>query len=99
MKLAAVIILSVVLVLLGVQIYKFWNQSSATLKEYLDFKMKLETAKLDEEKFQEEINYYKNPANLEKELRARFNYKSPDEKLIIIVPKNQSSTSASTTGQ
>ena len=35
-----------------------------------------------------------NPANLEKELRARFNYREPGEKLIIIVPQAGSGSSS-----
>ncbi|OGY96536.1 MAG: hypothetical protein A2128_02140 [Candidatus Liptonbacteria bacterium GWC1_60_9] len=38
-------------------------------------------------KLEADILYYANPDNLEKELRARFNYKSPGEELIIVVPK------------
>ena len=33
-----------------------------------------------------DIDYYKNPNNLEKELKARFNYKRPGEELLIVVP-------------
>ena len=36
-------------------------------------------------------NLYK-PDNLEKELRARFNYKAIGEKMIIIVPENSSTS-------
>ncbi len=33
-----------------------------------------------------EIEYFSHPENLEKELRSKFNYKKPDEKMMIIVP-------------
>lgn len=36
--------------------------------------------------FQADLEYFANPVNLEKELRGRFNYKKPGEKLIIVVP-------------
>ncbi len=92
MKLIAIIILSVILVLLGMQIYSFSGRYGRVRQDFLELQAKLDKAKTNNNKFQAELNYYLNPVNLEKELRARFNYKSPDEKLIIIIPKNQSST-------
>lgn len=42
---------------------------------------------------QADLTYFAEPENLLKELRARFNYKKPGEKLIIIVsPENIAST-------
>ena len=35
---------------------------------------------------QSEIEYFSHPENLEKELKAKFNYKKPNEKMMIIVP-------------
>jgi hypothetical protein len=35
---------------------------------------------------------------LEKELRARFNYRAPDEKMLILVQPNNAATSSSSTG-
>ena len=96
MKFAAVVILSGLLLVLGMQIYAFLGKEGTTRQDFSDFKAKLESAKLDQTKFQAELNYYLNPVNLEKELRARFNYRSADEKLLILVPRNQSSTSSST---
>jgi len=96
MKLVVAIILSVLFVLLSVQIYKFWGEANTAMKEYSALEEKVNAAKEDNAKFQAELDYYKNPANLEKELRARFNYKVPGEKMIIIVPRNQSGTASST---
>ena len=42
---------------------------------------------------QADLEYYARPENLEKELRSRFNYKKPGEKLIIIVPPKEATTS------
>jgi hypothetical protein len=99
MKIVATIVLSGLLILLCVQIYKFWGQAGVSEKGYLDFKAKLDAAKSDEAKLQADLNYYMNPANLEKELRARFNYRSPDEKLLIIVPQNPTATATSSPGR
>lgn len=98
MKLAAAIILSALLVLVGAQVYKFWREASVAMKDYFDLQEKVSAAKQDNAKFQAELDFYSNPANLEKELRARFNYKEPGEKMIIIVPGNQTSAASSTGG-
>lgn len=92
MKFVAAIILFGLLLVLGTQIYSFFGRERDIRHEFSEFKEKLENAKLDQEKFRAELGYYLNPANLEKELRARFNYKSPGEKLIIIVPRNETTT-------
>ena len=99
MKLAAVIILSALFVLVGAQVYKFWGQANVAMRDYFDLQEKVNAAKQDNAKFQTELDYYSNPANLEKELRARFNYKEPGEKMIIIVPSVQTSTTSSTVRQ
>ncbi len=52
---------------------------------------KLNKAKSDQTKLIDELRYYGNPANAEKELRRRFNLREQGEKLIIIVPKSLSS--------
>ena len=41
----------------------------------------------ENKKLQADIEYYKNPENLVKELKARFDYKREGEKLLIVVPK------------
>ncbi len=92
MKIAAVVILSAVLLLVGVQIYSFLKRRAELSLEFSDISAKLNRAKLEQEKFRAELDYYLNPANLEKELRARFNYKAPGEKLLIIVPKGNSTS-------
>ncbi len=97
MKLAVVIVLSVLLLALLAQIFTFWGREQKAKQDFSDFKMKLDQAKIDQGKYQEELNYYTNPANIEKELRARFNYRAPDEKLLILVPRPTSSTPSSTT--
>ncbi len=92
MRLAAVIILFGLILFLGAQIYTFVGLEQEAQKTFSEYQAKLDKAKFDEQKFQDELNYYSSQANIEKELRKRFNYRAPGEKLIIIVPKNQSST-------
>lgn len=95
MKLISAIILLVIVAFLGVQIYEFSGRAATAQKDFSDIAAKLARAKKDQADFQAELDYYMNPVNLEKELRARFNYKGPGENLIIIVPGSQSSTASS----
>ena len=44
----------------------------------------------------DQIDYFKNPANLLNEARKQTNYRLPNEKLIIIVPGMASSSTTST---
>ena len=45
--------------------------------------------KVDEEnsRLRAEIDYFSIPENLEKKLKTEFNYRKPDEKMLIIVPQ------------
>lgn len=43
----------------------------------------------DNSRLDEKIDYFSEPRNLEKELRARFNYRLPFEKLIIVIPEDE----------
>jgi cell division protein FtsB len=94
MKIAAIIGLSLVLIFLGVNIYSFVKQENALGNNLSDVQARLTKAQADEANLQAEKQYLANPANLEKELRARFNYKNPGEKMIIIVPLGVTSTNA-----
>lgn len=93
-KIAAAVILVAVIWVLGAQIHSFLGRQRELNGEFAEVGSKLKKAKIDSEKFQANFDYYSNPANLEKELRARFNYKQPGEKLIIIVPRATSGVSS-----
>ena len=96
MKIVAAIILAGLVVFLGTQIYAFVERKDALQKDFADLEAQLGAAKLDEVNSQADLNYFLNPINLEKELRARFNYKAPDEKMLILVPRVGSTTVSST---
>ncbi len=95
MKIAAIVVLAILLVFLGVQIYSFVRQSGQLSTAFADVQARLAKAKTDEANLADEKQYLANPANLEKELRARFNYKNPGESMIIIVPLGTSTASTS----
>lgn len=68
---------------------------------------RLAALKIDSEHLKSDLEYFKSPENLEKELRSKFNYKNPGEKLVIgvlqigasdIATSTQSDQGATTTG-
>ena len=76
-----------VLLAIGMQLFGLnarRNEAAAKLSSVAGELLAVEEENI---KLQADILYYANPDNLEKELRARFNYKSPGEELIIVVPK------------
>ena len=92
MKIFAIVGLSLLIILLGAQIYFFLGQEHQLGGTLSDAEMRLTKAQADEEELSANVAYLANPVNLEKELRARFNYKNPGETMIIIVPSSTSST-------
>jgi len=88
-------IFGVVLIGLLVQAYKMGSERWGLSREVKEVNKELELVETDNTDLKEKIGYYSNPRNLEKELRARFNYRLPNEKLIIVVPKKESSTEES----
>ncbi len=95
-KAGVVMLLVVFLFVLGTQIYSFVLQTNKTQKDFTELQNKLQQAKEDQGRFTADMNYYLNPENLKKELKGRFNYKEPGEKMLILVNKSSSSTSSST---
>lgn len=92
MRNLAILCLVVVLILLGTEIRALVTKNKDAEKEYEASAQDFKRAEVDSERLRADLNYFLDPRNLEKELRARFNYRKPDEKLIIIVPKTSTST-------
>lgn len=77
------------LLALAVLIYQFYQLYSyhGELREvFSGLSGKLAALRKESFNLQADLNYFLEPENLEKELRAKFNYKKPGEKLIIVVP-------------
>ena len=95
MKIAAIVILAIVLILVASRVFAFFMQERQLSAELSDVGTRLAQAETNEANLQAEVQYLANPLNLEKELRARFNYKKPGETMVVIVPP-QTSTATST---
>jgi len=96
MKIASVVVLSLFLIVLGVQVFSFVRQEWSLGSELADVQASLTKAQSEETNLQQENQYLSNPENLEKELRARFNYKKPGETMVIIEPANSTSVNSIT---
>ncbi len=90
MKIFSIVILCVLLVLVGIQIFSFFRQEKGLNATLADAESRLAKAQQDEASLSATMQYLRNPANLAKELRSEFNYKKPGETMIIIVPSTTS---------
>lgn len=90
MRAVVVVMLSIFLVFLVFQIISYGGKQSELTAKFDQIKQSFDRTKSENEGLKSDYDYYQNSANLEKELRARFNYRRSDEKMIIIVPKPSS---------
>lgn len=89
MRLAIIIFLTLFIILIAYQDVRFYYDWRAISLQHAALQNKLLTIKKENENIAADLNYYQDPANLEKEVRAELNYKKPGEKVIVVVPKNQ----------
>jgi len=86
MRVFIIIILGIVLSAVLVQSYFFIKERNS-LKANLDnLNSRLQALLKENADLGSEIEYFSHPENLEKELKARFNYKKPGEEMMIVVP-------------
>lgn len=79
-------ILAIIIVAASVQALKLFGKERDMSKQLQTSKEKMEMLSRENEELQAQIDYVSHKENLEKELRAKFNYKKPDEKVMIITP-------------
>ncbi|MBI2035624.1 MAG: septum formation initiator family protein [Candidatus Liptonbacteria bacterium] len=86
-RLAIIMVLVLLIVLMSYQNFNFFRDYRTVKKEFSELKSQFDDLKLSNSKIEEDVRYYENEDNLEKEARSQLNYKDPGEKLIIVVPK------------
>ena len=86
MKFVAIIILAIILFLISTQIYFILKERNQLKIDVSDLNKRLQALMHENINLESDIEYFSHPENLEKELKARFNYKKPAEKMIIVVP-------------
>ncbi len=92
MRTIGVIVLAAFVLFLAYQIYFFGQKGRVAQREYDALHAEFQDTERRYQSIQSDFVYYLNPKNLEKELRARFNYRAIGEKMIIIVPRQASGT-------
>lgn len=77
----------IISVVVGFQLYRLYEERAVLVKEVRA--VREEALVLEEEQLElgKELEYFADTQNLLKELKSLFNYRKPNEKLIIIVPK------------
>lgn len=71
----------------GYQGYKLYLQKISLEKKLTKINSQLDKISEENKNLVADLEYFKRPENLAKELKSRFNYVNPGEKLLIIVPK------------
>lgn len=92
-KIAIAAALFIFLIFLIVQIVKFSGRRHAARATYETANAEYDRAAADNEGLKEDFRYYSDPENLSKELRSRFNYTLPGERMLIFVQEGASTTS------
>lgn len=87
MKLLLYIVFSVLISGLGYNLYLSEMEKRAMLADLSKVTEEMKELEKENKELSEDIEYFSNPHNLEKELRARYNYRAPNEDLIIVVPE------------
>jgi cell division protein FtsB len=98
MKIAIAVVLSIVLIFIAAQVFFFFKEERSLAGTLADTENRLRQAQAEEQNLAAEVNYLANPANLEKELRARFNYTKPGETMIVIVQSSTATSGAASSG-
>jgi hypothetical protein len=94
-KIMAAALLVLLIGVVGSQLVAFWKKERHLSGEFRILETKFNEAQKNNDDLARELQYLANPLNLEKELRARFNFRKPDETLLIIVPPASSTVSSS----
>lgn len=87
MRLLIIFILLLFIGLVSYQNVRFYTEWRDVHIAHEVLQGKLQASREENKKIEEDLHYYQNPENLEKEARAQLNYKKPGEKVIVVVPK------------
>ncbi len=80
-----------VLVIAGFEVYNLFAQQESLGREIDKFQTQATIFENQNSRLLEDIQYFSHDENLVKEFKSKFNYRAPDEKLIILVPNQEAS--------
>lgn len=69
-------------------LYNLEKQSRGLETKIKDLQISATAFEKENKIFKDDIEYYGHPENLLKELKSLFNYRQPEEKMMIIIPDN-----------
>lgn len=94
-----VLALLALIVFLGLKILELSRTEDEARENVSELAKRVQTASLEAAQIQANLEYFRRQENLEKEMRSRFNFRLPDEKLMILVPGPEigATTSSSST--
>lgn len=78
--------IAVLIIILGFGLFKLLREKSQLGSEVKKMRAEFESLATENQDLAARIEYFKNPANLVKEIKSQFNYREEGEKLIIVVP-------------
>ncbi len=81
-----------VLVIAGLEVFDLFDQQKALEKEIIKFETQANILDAQNGRLLEDIEYFSREENLLKEFKSKFNYRAPDEKLIILIPGQETGT-------
>ena len=84
-RLLKIILIAGLSVLIGWGLLKMEIQNHQLLAKINNLKVSVNDIEKENQTFQENIDYFSQPANLMKEAKSLLNYREPGEKMMIIV--------------
>jgi cell division protein FtsB len=87
MRYVLIAVLLVIVIGLLYEVHGFTVERQSHEADLKSLNARLEALKSENKKLQSDIEYYSDEANLLKEARSELPYRSPDEKMLIVVPK------------
>ncbi len=91
----AIGVLVLALSFLSVQAFTFWSREGQLANELAEAQEKLKKAEGTRDNLEAQLVGYDDPESIERTVREQFNYRRPDEKMLIIIPPRESATSTS----
>lgn len=91
MKFFLTLFFAVIFVVAGFQVYHLFTQRESLEGEINKLEVQANILDSQNKRLSEDIEYFGHEENLLKEFKAKFNYRAPDEKLIILVPREEAS--------
>lgn len=89
MKFFLILFFVVVFVVAGVEVYNLFTQQDSLESEILKLEAQASILDAQNGRLIKDIEYFSHDKNLVKEFKSKFNYRAPDERLIILVPREE----------